>query len=220
MRLWKVYKSDNWKYFCMLVLHHSPATWSRCWDEILVRIVVLLNRTLISTESESQWRATDWVESCVRVQHIPVSGSVCLSLWRSGDHTHLPGNQYYIHNSYHQRFSLNVMKFSGSRKWGHHRQWFWLFLVQVLHSLLPDNILISASLSNCQRITHSGSDWFLRFRSERDLDRLETVRYNVLAIVDNDFVKTTGRATDYVITSHNWIKFSRNKNKDFSWHNL
>ena len=36
-----------------------------------------------------------------------------------------------------------------------------------------------------------GSDWLLRFRSERDLDRLETVSYRVVSAVDNDFVKTT-----------------------------
>ena len=46
-------------------------------------------------------------------------------------------------------------------------------------------------LCRAQRINHSGSDWWLRFRSERDLDRLETVSYRVVSAVDNDFVKTT-----------------------------
>jgi len=45
---------------------------------------------------------------------------------------------------------------------------------------------IQLNITTSQRIWDSGSDWFLRFRSERDLDRLETVRYWVRSQMDTD----------------------------------
>ena len=42
-----------------------------------------------------------------------------------------------------------------------------------------------------QRINHSGSDWYLRFRSERDLDRPETVRLEVRSRIDQRYSVTS-----------------------------
>ena len=42
-----------------------------------------------------------------------------------------------------------------------------------------------------QKISQGGSDWYLRFRSERDLDRPETVRYLVRSMVVHRYTVTT-----------------------------
>ena len=55
--------------------------------------------------------------------------------------------------------------------------------IHVLH--------VSVCVCRSQRINHNGVDWYLRFRSERDLHRVETISYRVVSAVNNDFVKTT-----------------------------
>ena len=42
-----------------------------------------------------------------------------------------------------------------------------------------------------QKISQGGSDWYLRFRSERDLDRPETVRFEVRSKVRQRYSVTT-----------------------------
>lgn len=42
-----------------------------------------------------------------------------------------------------------------------------------------------------QKISQGGSDWYLRFRSERDLDRPETVRFSVKSVVNHRYAVTT-----------------------------
>eukprot|EP00092_Neocalanus_flemingeri_P036312 GFUD01039534.1.p1 GENE.GFUD01039534.1~~GFUD01039534.1.p1 ORF type:complete len:745 (+),score=138.61 GFUD01039534.1:188-2422(+) len=44
-----------------------------------------------------------------------------------------------------------------------------------------------------QKISQGGSDWYLRFRSERDLDRPETVRFSVKSVVHHRYAVTTIR---------------------------
>ena len=44
-----------------------------------------------------------------------------------------------------------------------------------------------------QKISQGGSDWYLRFRSERDLDRPETVRFEVKSVIHHRYSVTTIR---------------------------
>ena len=42
-----------------------------------------------------------------------------------------------------------------------------------------------------QKISQGGSDWYLRFRSERDLDRPETLKLSVKSVVSHCYAVTT-----------------------------